>query len=177
MVEERSRHVVLVGLMGAGKTSVGARCAVALGRPFVDTDELVEATAGRTVSEIFASEGEDGFRARERIAVADVCASPQPLVIACGGGAVLDPENRAAMRERGIVVWLRGTPERLAERVGGGEGRPLLDGRAPVETLERLAVLRAAAYEAAAHVTIDTDEIGVEEVASRVMEELASCIG
>ena len=177
MGAEARRHLVLVGLMGAGKTSVGARCAAALGRPFVDTDELVEATAGQTVSEIFGSEGEAGFRARERTAVADACASPEPLVIACGGGAVLDPENRAAMRAHGVVVWLRASPERLAERVGSGDGRPLLGGGTPVETLERLAVLRAAAYEATAHVAIDTDGIGVDEVTSRVMQELASCTG
>jgi shikimate kinase len=177
VVGEGSRHLVLVGLMGAGKTSVGARCAAALGRPFVDTDELVEATAGRTVRDIFVTEGEGGFRARERAAVADACASPEPLVIACGGGAVLDAENRAAMRDHGVVVWLRASPERLAERVGSGEGRPLLDGGAPVETLERLAALRAAAYVAAAHVTIDTDGLGVDDVASRVMQELTSCIG
>lgn len=177
MVGDGPRHLVLVGLMGAGKTSVGARCAEALGRHFVDTDELVEAAAGNTVSEIFVAEGEGGFRARERIAVADACASPEPLVIACGGGAVVDPQNRAAIRERGAVVWLRGTPQHLAERVGAGAGRPLLDDRAPAETLERLAALRAAAYEAAAHVTIDTDGIGVDEIASRVLQELASCIG
>lgn len=174
---EGSRHLVLVGLMGAGKTSVGARCAAALGRHLVDTDELVEATAGQTVSEIFAAEGEGGFRARERTAVTDACASPEPLVIACGGGAVLDPESRAAMRDHGVVVWLRASPEHLAERVGVGDGRPLLEGRAPAETLEQLAAQRAGAYEAAADVAIDTDGIGVEEVASRVMQELASCIG
>ena len=174
---EGPRHLVLVGLMGAGKTSVGARCAAELGRPFVDTDELVEATAGRTVSEIFAAEGEGGFRARERTAVADACASPEPLVIACGGGAVLDAENRTTMRDHGVVVWLRASPERLAERVGTGDGRPLLDGATPAQALERLAVLRAAAYDAAAHVAIDTDGLGVDDVASRVMEELASCIG
>jgi shikimate kinase len=177
VVADAPRHLVLIGLMGAGKTSVGARCAAALGRPFVDTDELVEATSGKSVSEIFVAEGEGGFRALERTALADACASPDPLVIACGGGAVLDPENRAAMREHGVVVWLRASPERLAERVGGGDGRPLLDGRAPGETLERLAVLRAAAYDAAAHVAVDTDGLGVDEVTSRVMQELASCIG
>jgi shikimate kinase len=163
--------------MGAGKTSVGARCATALGRPFVDTDELIEATAGQTVSEIFVAEGESAFRARERTAVADACASPEPLVIACGGGAVLDPESRAAMRDHGLVVWLRASPEHLVERVGAGDGRPVLDGRASAETFERLAVLRAGAYDAAAHVAIDTDGVGVDEVASRVMQELASCIG
>ena len=81
--------------MGAGKTTVGQRCAELLDRPFVDTDELVEATAGITFAEIFAAEGEAGSASSSARAVADACASPAPLVIACGGGAVLDADNRA----------------------------------------------------------------------------------
>lgn len=162
--------------MGAGKTTVGQRCAQRLGRPFVDTDELVVATSGYTVSELFASEGEAGFRARERAALADACAAPEPLVIACGGGAVLDPENRAAMRAAGLVVWLRASPERLAARVGDGSDRPLLAGGPTRETLVRLATLRAPAYQAAADVVIDTDSLGPEEVVGRVLEELERCV-
>src|SRR3954470_24212594 len=100
------RHLVLVGLMGAGKTTVGQRCAVILDRPFVDTDELVVATAGVPFDDIWGAEGEQGFRARERFAVADAAASPTPLVISCGGGAVLDADNRRALRATGLVVWL-----------------------------------------------------------------------
>jgi shikimate kinase len=169
------RHLVLVGLMGAGKTTVGERCAADLGRPFVDTDALVEAAAAQRVHEIFASEGEAGFRARERVALADACASVEPLVIACGGGAVLDAKNRAAMRGTGVVVWLRASPAELAARVGDGAGRPLLAGRSPIDTLRRLAELRAPAYEAAAHVVVDTDGLAVEAVARRVLEEVDRC--
>ena len=91
------RHLVLVGLMGAGKTTVGRRCAKRLERPFVDTDELVVAAAGVPFAELWSAEEEAGFRVRERAAVADAAASPEPLVIACGGGAVLDSENRRAL--------------------------------------------------------------------------------
>jgi shikimate kinase len=163
------RHLVLVGLMGAGKTTVGKVCAERLGRGFVDTDDLVEAGAGVAVADVFAAEGESGFRAREAAAVADAVASPEPLVIACGGGAVLDPANRRALRNAGVVVWLRASPDELGARVGEGSGRPLLAGGRSVATLERLAALRAGAYEEAAHVAVDTDGRTVDEVADTVL--------
>src|SRR6478609_3984944 len=104
-------------MMGAGKTTVGRRCATRLERAFVDTDDLIESTTGMRVAEIFETQGEAGFRDLERVAVADACASPEPLVIACGGGAVLDPDNRRRLRETGVVVWLRAAPEVLSGRV------------------------------------------------------------
>jgi shikimate kinase len=165
------RHLVLVGLMGAGKTTVGERCAERLGRPFVDTDDVVEAVARRSVREIFAEAGESTFRQLERDAVRDATAAPSPIVLACGGGAVLDPENRRHLREAGTVVWLRAVPAVLAERVGAdGVERPLLAPRGAVATLERLAVVRAAAYEAVADVTVDTDGRTIDEVADAVLE-------
>jgi shikimate kinase len=170
-------HLVLIGLMGAGKTTVGERCAKLLDRPFLDTDQLVEANTRMGVAEIFAEHGEEQFRALERNAVADASASPDPLVIACGGGAVLDPDNRRMLRSHGVVVWLRASPEVLGERVGDG-ARPLLAGAAPaVRTLERLSELRAPAYEAAAHLSVDTEGRTVDEVAARVVEEFRSWNG
>jgi shikimate kinase len=166
-----TRHLVLVGLMGAGKSTVGERCAAELGRPFVDTDRLVELHAGTTVADVFAQQGEAAFRALERTAVADACASPEPLVIACGGGAVLDADNRRVLREHGVVVWLRAGADVLGARVGSGAGRPLLHGAPPAATLERLAELRAPSYEAAAHVAVDTDGLPIEAVTTRVIEE------
>ncbi len=170
------RHLVLVGLMGAGKTTVGQRCAQLLDRPFVDTDDVVVATSGMTVTEIFERHGEARFRELERGAVADVCASPEPLVIACGGGAVLDADNRKQLHARGFVVWLQAPPSVLGARVGDGATRPLLrDGS--VATLERLAALRAPAYEDAADVVVHTEDRTVDDVAARVIEELQSWNG
>jgi shikimate kinase len=164
-------HLALVGLMGAGKSSVGRACARRLGRPLVDTDELVVAGVGRSIAEVFADEGEAAFRAYERRAVADACASPELVVIACGGGVVLDPANRQVLRDRCCVVWLRAPAATLAARVGGGQGRPLLAGSVPPEvTLSRLADLREPAYEAAAHVVLDTDGCTVEEAATGVLD-------
>jgi shikimate kinase len=164
------QHLVLVGLMGAGKTTVGRRCAQQLGRAFVDTDDLVEAMAHATVAEIFDGEGEARFRSLERDAVAEVCASPDPLVIACGGGAVLDADNRRRLHAAGFVVWLQAPAEVLGERVGRSTTRPLLrDGS--VATLERLASLRAPAYEDAADVVVDTNGRTVDDVTTAVIEE------
>ena len=175
--EPRERHLVLIGLMGAGKTTVGERCAELLGRGFLDTDQLVEANTRMGVAEIFDAHGEQQFRVLEHDAVADAGASPDPLVIACGGGAVLDPDNRRILRSTGVVVWLRASPAVLGDRVGDGT-RPLLAGAAPpVVTLERLAEVRAPAYEAAAHLSVDTEGHTVDEVAARVVEEFQSWNG
>lgn len=166
---DRGRHLVLVGLMGAGKTTVGERCAEILDRPFVDTDEVVEVTAHLSVAEIFEQFGETYFRDLERQAVADVAASPAPLVIGCGGGAVLDAASRRALRDAGVVVWLQAPTAVLEARVGGGTTRPLLRGGGAAPTLERLAAQRAAAYEAAAHVTVDTADRTIDDVADAVL--------
>jgi shikimate kinase len=169
------RHLVLVGLMAVGKTTVGARCAARLGRPFVDTDDLVAIHTGRTVPDLFAA-GEPAFRVAEQRAVADACASPTPLVIACGGGAVLDPANRAQLRRHGIVVWLRAAPSVLAARAGADRAdRPLLAGPAPVETLTALAEARDAAYRATADRSVDAGAAGPDAVADAVLEEYARC--
>jgi shikimate kinase len=166
--------------MGAGKSSVGRVCAARLGRDFVDVDEHVEAITGRTVADIFATDGEAAFRGLEGRAIADVMASPVQLVVACGGGAVVDAETRRRVREGGFVVWLTADAATLAARVGEGVERgqrPLLAGGAPAATLERLAGLRAPAYEAAAHTTVDTVGRTVDGVADAVLEELARCTG
>ena len=165
------RHLVLVGLMGAGKTTVGQRCAELLDRAFLDTDELVVASAGVSFDDIWAAEGEPGFRAREKVAIADAVASPVPLVISCGGGAVLDADNRRALRSRWVVVWLIASSTELAARLVQDDSRPLLEGGDKTTTLERFGLQREPAYEAAAHVRVETDGRRVDDVAAAVVEE------
>ena len=163
-----ARHLVLVGMMGAGKSTVGRRCAERLRRPFVDTDDVVATVAGATVAEVFAREGEAVFRELERTAVADACASPAPAVIAVGGGAVLDPDNRRRLRGAGLVVWLCAPVDQLAHRVGDASTRPLLAGDAEA-ALRRIDALRRPAYEAAAHATVDTGGASVDAVVDAVL--------
>ena len=162
------RNVVLIGLMGAGKTTVGRILAERLGRPFADTDQLVEQTAKATVTEIFAAEGERGFRRYEAAAVRTVAAL-RGQVIAVGGGAVLDPGNVTHLRATGDLVLLDADPKTLAERTDD-TGRPLLDEAEDRELrLLELRSARAAAYaDAAAHV-IDTSGCTPEQIADAVL--------
>lgn len=165
------KHLILIGLMGAGKSSVGSECAARLGRDFVDTDDVVVAMAGMPIDGIFAAGGEPRLREIEKLAVADVCASPVALVIACGGGTVLDADNRRLLRAAGFVVWLRSPVEVLAARVGDGSSRPLLAGD-PSIALSRLATAREAVYEASAHEIVESD-VPVGDVADRVLAAFA----
>lgn len=153
--------------MGAGKSVVGALVAGRVGLPFVDLDEQVAAAAGRAVPAVFAAEGEEGFRRRERDALARTAGTG--AVVACGGGVVLSVENVARMRGSGIVVWLDAPAEVLAARVGEGEGRPLLAGN-PSAHLEGILRDRQDAYLAAAHHRVATAGRTPDEVATEVAD-------
>lgn len=160
--------IVLIGPMGSGKSEVGRAVARRLGRALADTDRMVEAAAGRPVAEIFAEEGEAGFREREAAAVREAARIPG-AVIACGGGVVLDPGNVAVLASRGPVVYLEVSPEVAARRVGRGEGRPLLEGREAGARLAEIIEERAPLYEAAADCRIDADR-PLDEVVASVLE-------
>jgi len=120
-------------------------------------------------AELWARGGEPAFREIERAAVADVCASPVPLVIACGGGTVIDPDNRRRLRDAGFVVWLDAPVDVLERRVGDGATRPLLKGN-PRDSLARLLAIRETAYDAAAHARVDTADRTVDDVATTVLD-------
>ena len=166
-------HLVLVGMMGAGKTTAGRRIARRLGWRHADADKRIERASGRTIPEIFAAEGEVGFRQIERDVLASLLAVPGRTVVSTGGGAVLSPANRALMRERGTVVWLRARPETLLARVGKGKGRPLL-AEDPVASVRRIAAERQSAYANAAHVIVDVDGLSADEVADAVLDAVKS---
>lgn len=159
---------MLVGMMGSGKTSVGRQVAVALGRPFVDSDEQVEAATGRTVRQIFETDGEPAYRVLERAALVRSLDLAEPSVIAAAGGVVLDLGNREALRRGATVVWLRARPEVLAGRVTSGDHRPLLADD-PLGTLTRLTGERRHLYEEVADHVVDVDGMGPADVAARVV--------
>src|SRR5690242_11252574 len=146
--------LVLVGLPGSGKSVVGRRIAARHRAAFLDLDEIIERTAGTSIPEIFAAEGEDGFRTRERAAVAGLGAPDRRpglvRVIATGGGAVIDPRNRWALYRRRLPVWLDGRPEVLAQRLRRSPNiRPLIQGRDPIGAIRELSKNRARFYSAA----------------------------
>lgn len=165
--------VVLVGPMGAGKTTVGRLLADALGVGFLDTDEVIERVAGKTVAEIFVDDGEPHFRELERRAVADSLATHDG-VLALGGGAVLDPGTRAALAGQ-RVVFLRVGLSDAAQRVGLGVSRPLLLGNVRGR-IKQLLDERTPVYESVAAFTVDTDGRSAEEVADRVRSLLDGAV-
>jgi shikimate kinase len=141
----RGRTLVLVGMMGAGKSSVGRRLAAALDLPFRDADEEIERAAGRSVSDIFAERGEAEFREGERRVIARLLDEP-PHVLATGGGAFVNPDTRAVVARKGFSIWLKAEPEVLARRVGRKDTRPLLKGKDPRQVLAELLAAREPSY-------------------------------
>jgi shikimate kinase len=159
--------VFLIGPMGSGKTAVGRHLARLLRAPFRDSDAEIEARTGVDISYIFSREGEAGFRQREKEVIEDLTRE-SPIVLATGGGAILLPENRAALRDRGFVVYLETSIEQQAERVRQGRNRPLLHDVDPVTKLTELMAVRAPLYESLADFTIATDGRKVHIVADAI---------
>jgi shikimate kinase len=166
------RTVWLVGLMGAGKSEVGRLLAERLGCPFLDADAEISASAGRSIAEIFASEGEAGFRRRESEAIEAL--TGRAAVVALGGGAMAQPGMAERINASGRSVYLKATAETLAARVGEGAERPLLAGLDEAGRLGRLRELLAAretCYEAA-ELEVETDGLALGEVAEAVLAAL-----
>ena len=164
------RSVVLVGLMGAGKTSIGRRLAARLGLPFRDADAEIELAAGCTIPELFSRYGESDFRAGERRVIRRLL-SGDPLVLAFGGGAFMDPETRAVVREEAVSVWLRCTLPVLLRRVAGRDNRPLLADGDRAEILQRLMDARHQVY-AESDVIVDCGDESPDATTSRVLNVL-----
>ena len=169
----RRQHLVLVGMMGSGKTTVGRRVAARLGRRLRDSDAEVEARTGRTVREIFESDGEAAFRVEEARALAEALDDPEPAVVAAAGGVVLDAGNRERLRAGGTVIWLDARPEDLARRVSTGGHRPLL-GDDPLAALRRLDGERRRFYEEVADHVVQVGGRSAEAVVADVLA-LPSC--
>jgi shikimate kinase len=158
---------VLVGLPGAGKTSVGRRVAELLGRPFLDFDQEIERRSGATVSALFAEQGEEAFRALEQ-AVSLECAGRAPMVLSPGGGWVTRPDTVALLRRTSCIIYLRARAESVLLRMGAArDDRPLLRGADPAGALHRLFAVREPLY-LAADCVVDTEDLDVEQVARQV---------
>jgi shikimate kinase len=164
-----NQHVVLVGLMGTGKTTVGRALAERLHRQLFDSDLLIEARTGRTVRQIFQDEGEPAFRALETDVLLEALAETTPAVIAAAGGVVLSEQNRQALKAAPAkVVWLRAEPDSLVDRVRSGGHRPALDDD-PAGTLRRMHQTREPLYREVADMIVSVDGRSVYDVAEAVL--------
>ncbi len=167
-----SRTVVLVGMMGAGKTAVGTHLARLLNVPFVDCDDAIEAAANRSIAEIFARDGEAFFRAKESQVLARLLAGA-PSVLSTGGGAFLAPQNREEISRHGVSVWLKADLDLLWQRVRHKTTRPLLRTPNPRGTLKTLLEARSPTY-ALADIEVEArSDYSIDDMARRVMAALA----
>jgi shikimate kinase len=164
------RTIVLVGMMGAGKTAIGRRLARALDWPFKDADTAIEAAAGTTIANIFAEIGEPAFRAKERQVIARLLTGERQ-VLALGGGAFIDPETRALVRANGFSIWLRAEVDVLLRRTSTPGKRPLLTGCDPRERMTSLLAQRAPIY-AEADLVVDSGKGPINAVVNRILAAL-----
>lgn len=167
----RDKTIVLVGLMGVGKTTIGKRLAARLGLPFVDADAEIEVAAGMTIAEIFERFGEPHFRDGERRVMARLI-DGERKVVATGGGAFIDPGTRALILARSVAVWLDADIDTLVQRVSRRDHRPLLRGKDPAEVLGTLAAARNPIY-AEAHVAVRSSRGAAERTVEAILEALA----
>ena len=166
-----NRSIVLVGLMGVGKSTVGRRLARRLGVDFVDSDSEIELAAAHSISEIFARFGEESFRDGERRVIARLIEGA-PKVVATGGGAFMNAQTRSLILDRCIAVWLDADVETLAERVSRRDTRPLLKDKDPLLLLRNLAGERNPIY-AQAHIHVQSEPMPHERAVERIVQELA----
>ena len=165
-------NIFLIGMMGAGKTSVGRMLARRLGKSFFDSDHVIEERTGVRIPVIFDIEGEAGFRARESAVLAELTALSD-VVLATGGGAVLAPENREMLRSRGTVVYLRAAIKELLNRTRHDKNRPLLQTADPRKRLTELYEARDPLYKDVAHVVVDTGSQSLSSLVNRLEATLA----
>lgn len=161
-------RILLIGMMGAGKSTTGHLLATRLGWLYLDSDEEIVRSTGQSVPEIWEARGEAAFRAEEARVLAEATASDRSAVIAVAGGAVLDPVNRRRIRGAGVVIWLRAGVATLTTRVGSGAGRPLLED-GPSAALAELAAEREPLYRELADVDVDVEELGPGEVVDAIL--------
>jgi shikimate kinase/3-dehydroquinate synthase len=171
--ETKNNNIFLVGLMGSGKTTIGRQLAKRLGKRFVDSDHEIEARTGASIPLIFDIEGEASFRRREADVIRDL-SSQRGIVLATGGGAVLDAGTRARLAERGTVIYLRAHVNSILQRVAHDKNRPLLRTADPRRTLELLTAQREPLYREVAHLVIDTGRPNVQSMVQTILEQLAA---
>jgi len=170
-MSEQQRNIILVGLMGAGKTTIGRLLARHFERAFVDSDHEIEARTGVRIPVIFELEGEAGFRVRESQVLGEI-ARRENIVLATGGGAVLSADNRALLRSCGLVIYLRAQPGDLWHRTQYDRNRPLLRTEDPEQRLKDLYAVRDPLYQEAAHLIVETGRQSPHMLAGKLEQQL-----
>jgi len=165
-------NIILIGFMGCGKSSIGRRLALRLDHQFLDSDELISARAGMSVTEIFEAEGEENFRKRETEELKHLIGS-NGIILATGGGAILNPVNRDTLRHLGIILWLHAEPEVLFERTSRNRKRPLLQVENPRSTFFRLLDSRLPLYQGMADFTVDATGLSHEQTVEACLKQIA----
>ena len=162
-------NVILIGYMGCGKTTVGKNLARICDLTFIDTDEQIEVQQGRTISEIFATDSEAGFRDMETKYLEELLASKEDgLVLSTGGGMAIRPQNQVLLKQIGTVVYLQAKPETIYERVKGDTKRPLLQCEDPLNKIKEMLVNREPSYLAAADHVLQVDDFKQSEIADKI---------
>ncbi|OGI19447.1 MAG: hypothetical protein A3B68_03915 [Candidatus Melainabacteria bacterium RIFCSPHIGHO2_02_FULL_34_12] len=168
---DEARNIVLIGLMGSGKSAIGRTIAKKLGRRFIDTDRYIERKAGKTVAEIFQTDGESAFRNFEKESIKKI-SQYVGIVIATGGGAIKDPENFRFLKESGWIIALYASPETLYKRISGKRIRPLLlNEKNPIKKLEEISNERKQMY-AMADFQVDTEDKDINQIADEIISLL-----
>ncbi|MDL1955941.1 MAG: shikimate kinase AroL [Candidatus Desulfofervidus auxilii] len=169
-----SKNIILIGFRATGKTTIGKLLAQKLNKPFIDTDILIEKRAGKTIAEIVKEEGWSGFRKREKMIIKEL-AEKEDIVLALGGGAILDAENVECLKKNGIFIWLKAKPETILKRLYQDKKttsqRPSLTGKSLDAEINQILKERLPIYENIADISIDTDKMLPEEIIKIIMEE------
>ena len=162
------RNIILIGMMGSGKTSIAHELELSYGYDFVDTDDLIVKKQGMSINEIFATQGEEVFRDMETALIRDDLAKLTNTVVSCGGGTPLRPENRELLKEAGTVVWLHTSVDEIFKRIKGDKSRPLLNCEDPESRLRDLMDERSPIYRDCANFSVFTDGKDPEEIAKEI---------
>ena len=171
-----SIHILLIGYRGCGKSGVGKLLSELLDRDFIDTDIAIETSAGKTIAEIFAEVGEEGFRDLESNQIASLDSLIESAIISLGGGAILRPENRRCIRNLGKTVWLQATPETIFERISNDKTtqsrRPKLSKLGDMDEIRSILEMRVPWYNEVADIAVSTDGLSIERVAETIVDWL-----
>jgi len=167
-------HIVLIGFMGSGKSTVAREMAAMLAKKSIDLDQLIEEKQASSISEIFKHKGESAFREMEKELVKEMAAQKETFVISTGGGVILNEENVLNLKQAGVIVWLKTGAEEIYHRISENKERPLLKDDMSVEKINALLEQRTSLYERAADLVIETDQKSVNEISLEIVKKLGS---